>query len=308
MQEKTGPKDVLLHILSIIFLYVAVGTFINLVFQYLNIKMPDPLEYVDYSYDSVRWIISVLIIVFPAYLWSVWFLNRSYNSLPERRELKSRKWLIYITLSLAGLLIVGDLVALVYQFLRGEFTLRFFLKVLTVLLSASAVFIYYLWDVKRTSGDAVAWYINPLKWISIIVVALSLIYGFVLVGSPNSQRAFRFDDQRVQDLSIIQNSIVFNYFQAKRKLPESLSEIPDGITIVSLPKDPETKAEYEYRKIGNLQYELCAIFSKPSRGEVNRAAKPTYLPQGALDENWQHGEGRTCFNRTIDPTRILQKQ
>src|SRR3989344_1827288 len=96
---KAGPKDVFLHILSVVALYVAVGSFVALVFQYINLWIPDPLEagyiYILSIYDSIRWSIAILIIVFPVYVWSIWFLNRGYASFPERREMKSRKWLIY---------------------------------------------------------------------------------------------------------------------------------------------------------------------------------------------------------------------
>ncbi len=305
-EQKTGPKDVLLHILSIIFLYVAVASFINLVLMYLDVKMPDPLQDTFYIYDSIRWILAVLVIVFPAYLWSVWFLDRSYKSLPERRELRSRKWLVYITLCLAALLMIGDLIALVYELLRGEFTTRFLLKVLTVLLAAGAVFIYYLWDVRRSSDETKKWPVKLASYGSIAIVIIALVLGFILVGSPSEERAYRFDDQRVSDLSQIQNDIINNYWITKRKLPEMLSQIPNGINVVSIPVDPETSAEYEYRVTAPLSFELCATFSKPSRQNISTAVKPAPLGPYS-DENWQHGAGRICFERNIDPARFPSK-
>jgi len=310
---KAGPKDVFLHILSVVALYVAVGSFVALVFQYINLWIPDPLEagyiYILSIYDSIRWSIAILIIVFPVYVWSIWFLNRGYASFPERREMKSRKWLIYFTLFAAALIIIGDLVALVYNLLRGEFTSRFLLKVFIVLLVAGSVFIYYLWEVRRRSGLAKPWHIQAVTYISILAVALSIVGGFFVVGSPTEERAYRFDDERVRDLQMIQGEIL-NFWKAKERLPENLSELKDEFSGFAPPPDPETGASYVYQKTANLKFELCANFNRPNREPGTPGAKPAMLleppfPYPGTDgtDNWQHETGEICFSRTIDPER-----
>ena len=51
---------------------------------------------------------------------------------------------------MTALIIIGDLVGLVYGLLGGlELTLRFILKVLTVLFITGSVFWYYLWDIRK---------------------------------------------------------------------------------------------------------------------------------------------------------------
>src|SRR5438132_4874360 len=45
------------------------------------------------------------------------------------------KWLIYLTLFVAALIIIGDLVSLIYNFLGGDVTIKFVLKALSVLRS-----------------------------------------------------------------------------------------------------------------------------------------------------------------------------
>ncbi len=306
MEQKTGPKDIFLHLLSIITLYVAVGSFISLIFQYVNVLLPDPLEsnyyYISGVYSSIRWAISILIVVFPVYTWSVWFLNRGYAKVPEKREMKSRRWLIYFTVFLAALIMIGDLVALVYNLLQGEFTTRFLLKVLAVLLTAAAVFIYYLWDVRKSGAEPRPWFMTAITWGSIVAVAVSIVGGFFIVGSPALERAYRFDDERVSDLQNIQEQVV-NFWQAKQKLPQNLSELKNSITGFIPPKDPENQAEYIYEKTGNLNFKLCANFSKPSRGgENSRIMTKSAYPAGPYGtENWDHDQGRVCFERTIDP-------
>src|SRR3989344_6217490 len=133
----------------------------------------------------------------------------------------------------------------------------------------------------------------------IAVVAVAIIAGFFIVGSPFEERIRRFDDRRVSDLQNIQSEII-NYWVSKEALPRALSDIRDDIRGIVIPKDPETGAEYEYAVRGNLAFALCATFSRRSETTDSSTPKPA-LDQYYRGENWEHGEGRVCFERTIDP-------
>ncbi len=150
---KGGPKDVFLHLLAIITLYVSAGAFLSLIFQYINVLIPDPIaggfRGLSGAYSAIRWSIAILIVVFPVYLWASWFLNKGYQAQPFRRNSKVRRWLIYFTLFVAALIIIGDLVSLIFNLLGGELTVRFLLKVLVVGFVAGSVFGYYFWELKR---------------------------------------------------------------------------------------------------------------------------------------------------------------
>lgn len=155
-EQKTSPKDVFLHLLAIIMLYVSAAEFLVLVFQYINLTFPDVLEMGNYyyggenpAYGYIRWAVSTLIVVFPTYIITSRFLNKAYDAEPGKRNLRIRKWLIYFTLFVAALAIIGDLVTLVYTFLNGEFTMRFVLKVLAVFFVAGSIFYYYLSDLRQ---------------------------------------------------------------------------------------------------------------------------------------------------------------
>lgn len=153
LREKSSPKDVFLHLLAIISLYVSAGSFVALLFQYINISFPDLLQQGDYylrsAYSSIRWAIATLIVVFPVYIFTNWLLGKDYAKNPSHRDLRVRKWLIYLTLFAAALFIIGDLIALIYNFLEGELTVRFFLKIAVVFLVAGAIFWYYLMDIRK---------------------------------------------------------------------------------------------------------------------------------------------------------------
>ena len=149
MELKTGPRDVFLHLLATITLYATAVSLLTLLFQYINLALPDVLDYAAGAYSTIRLSISTLIIVFPAFVLTSWYLNKMYVAVPERRAWRFRKWLIYFTLFIAALVVIGDLVTLVYNFLQGDMTLRFGVKVLAVLLVSGNIFIYYFWDLRR---------------------------------------------------------------------------------------------------------------------------------------------------------------
>ena len=153
-RQKTSPKDFFLHLLAIATLYASAINFGTLIFQYINIAFPDPLSYSDYwtvqgTHSAIRWSIASLIIIFPLFIFTSWYLNKGYATTPYKRNLRIRRWLIYFTLFATALVIIGDLVTLVYNLLEGEFTIRFILKVLTVGFIAGSVFFYYFQDVRK---------------------------------------------------------------------------------------------------------------------------------------------------------------
>ena len=165
---KSTPKDVFTHLLSIVALYISAINFIVLLFQYINLSFPDPLEGFYYGgvAGTIRWAMASLIIVYPVYIFVTRFLNQEYREEPEKRELKIRKWLVHLTLFVAAVTIISDLVTLVYNFLGGELGARFLLKVAVVLLVSGIVFLYYLKDLRGT------WKKGQLK---ILVWAVSAI-------------------------------------------------------------------------------------------------------------------------------------
>lgn len=299
--SKSGPKDVFTHLLAIVTLYISAVSFGALIFQYIDRFFPDPL--VDlYAYPSgaIRWAIASLVVVFPVYVWLSWTLRRDEVRNPEKRELKIRKWLLYFTLFAASAVIIGDLIMLIYNFLGGDLSARFVLKILAVLFVALVVFGYYLWNLKSeqmaVSDPRMRWFVFFVA----AVVAAATIGGFFMVGSPFQERMRRFDQRRIEDLQNIQWQVV-SYWQRKDKLPENLDQLRDDISGFVSPRDPETNESYEYRKTDGLSFELCATFLKASAEEKSYPylVEPSGMPLRGQG-NWVHAEGRACFGRTID--------
>ena len=55
----------------------------------------------------------------------------------------------------------------------------------------------------------------------VLVVLAAVVYGFILVGSPASQRVLRFDERRVSDLQSISFALD-SYWLRNEQLPEYL--------------------------------------------------------------------------------------
>ncbi|MFA7286644.1 MAG: DUF5671 domain-containing protein [Patescibacteria group bacterium] len=296
--NKSTPRDVFAHLFAVIMLMVSVGSIIALAFQFINVYFPDQIDF----YASRRAIgstihgaIAALIIAWPVYVYLLWFLGKEEQADPEKREIRVRKWLFTFTLFVAALTIVIDLITLIRNFLGGELSVRFGLKVLAVLVVAGVVFFYYLWDLRREASvkNRVA---KPLALVTSLLVIAGIVGGFFLAGSPATQRAWKFDDQRVSDLEQIQVQIL-NHWIGKQALPTKLEELTDSVSGFIAPVDPETGAGYEYVVTNALQFDLCATFALPSPDIANEATARVL----GIDYKWNHGAGRTCFTRTIDP-------
>jgi hypothetical protein len=299
---RSTPKDVFLHLFNIFTFYLSVIGFITLYIQYINALFPDALNYYYNSIaGSVRWASSILFVSVPAYIFTAWLLGRDINEVPEKRDLKLRKWLLYFTLFLSAITIIIDLMIFVYNFLNGELTIRFFLKVLVVLMVAGAVFGYYMWDLKR--GNAKTNMPRNLAISVSVLVLVSIVLGFFVVGTPMDQRRRRMDDQRISDLQMIQGQVI-DYWVRKGALPAKLENLQDNISGFIVPTDPESKVQYEYIVDTNLKFELCAVFAMANNDKDSTSFKTRamiYSPYDSFQQNWQHDKGRTCFSRTIDP-------
>ena len=161
---------------------MSVVSFLVLLFQYVNVLLPDPLgPSLQGVYDGIRLASSILLVSFGVFLLLSWLLEEDLRAQPAKRELRVRKWLVHFTLFLAALTIIVDLITLLNRFYGGEITARFLLKTLAVLLVAGTTFGYYLWDLRRGSAPAAI----PRRFArgAAVVVVASIVAGFFIGGS-----------------------------------------------------------------------------------------------------------------------------
>lgn len=319
--QKLSPKYFFLSLGVLVTLIATVTSFLNLVFQTLNHQFPDVLNavynygYNTYNFESARAALATLIIIFPAYLIITYAWRRAGRRDLGRIDEIIKKWMLYLIIFLAGVVVIVDLITLVRYFVAGEITTRFILKVAVTLLIAGKVGFYYLLELRNKT----TWHgFNVHVWgnvkFTILVLAL-IIWSFSVIGTPNEQRAWRLDERRTQDLQSIQWQVI-NFWQQKEIIPESLDELKDPISSYMLPFDPEFQKGrvYEYRKTGDMSFELCATFtadmpqgwqegyggSRPFLGNYAEDAAMSY-PYPGTSDSWDHDAGRVCFARTIDP-------
>lgn len=321
-KPKMSPRFFFISLGLLVTLITSVVSVLNLIFETLDKKFPDVLNssytygYSTYDYNGIRTALATLIIFFPVFIVVSYFWKKIDSKGLGKIDEILKKWMIYIILFLSSLVIVIDLVTLVRYFVSGEITTRFVLKVLSALFVAFVVGFYYVLILRHKGSKK----INSLfASVGALFVLFSIIWSFSIIGSPKEQRNLRLDDRRVSDLQNIQWQVI-SYWQQKEQLPESLSDLNNPISGVSLPVDPEFESlrSYEYAKIAdgnNVSFELCATFSLPmpkgwSEYKGNGIYPVSYDREmavsttpafGGVNDSWDHEEGRTCFTRTIDP-------
>ncbi|OGH88542.1 MAG: hypothetical protein A2537_00185 [Candidatus Magasanikbacteria bacterium RIFOXYD2_FULL_36_9] len=296
---KSTPKDVFLHLFNILTFYLSVIGFITLFIQYVNALFPDSLDYYLVGIgETVRISSSIILIAVPAFLLTAWLLAKDLVLEPLKRDLKLRKWLVYFTLFVSAVTIIIDLITFVYNFLSGEITTRFFLKILVVLIIASAVFGYYMWDLKRK--ELVSKIPKILAIILFIAMVSSVVAGFFIIGTPFEQRNRRFDEQRIQNLQTIQSQII-NYYTQKGTVPLEMKMLNDSISGFVVPVDPKNGQNFEYSMLTKNKFELCATFDSANDNLKQVGSQQYVTPYDSFNQNWYHKAQRTCFTREIDP-------
>lgn len=307
MQNKITAKDFFLQLGAIAAFYACIIALITLLFEVINYAYPSITNAYQYYLPSISLQVATLMVAFPLFIFISWTLQKSYAAEPSLRDAPVRKWLAFVTLFIAGAVVAGNLITLIYMYLDGrELTAGFLLKVLVLLLIAGGVFAYYLREIKNiiSPKERSVW-----RVVAGLVALVSIVLGFMVIGSPAAQREYRLDMQRTSHLQDAQWQIV-TYWQQKGTLPATLDELRDPIRSTMIPVDPATGEAYEYTPTGPLSFDLCATFSRESRnakrpiGSSSTYPMPirdVYHPGGPEGDNWQHGAGRECFSRTIDP-------
>ncbi len=152
-----SAREAFMYLVLFTTLYLSTFNLGRLIFQFINLGFPDAAmayDFVDSVRQAIRFSVASLVIAFPIFMYLSLLIERSIKRNPSKRASKVRKWLTYTTLFVAAGVIIGDLTALVYNFLGGELSLRFGLKVLTVAAIAGGIFGYYLWDLRKEETES----------------------------------------------------------------------------------------------------------------------------------------------------------
>lgn len=294
--ENNTAKNFALQLGSLLCLYLSLSFLLVLLFGIINILFPDAAtDYwrVEEAHGNVRLGIAMVIVFFPTYL----ILTRLVNNI-RRKETKGlylglTKWLIYLSLLVGGVVVLGDLVAIIMSFLEGEVTMRFILKAAAVFVVIGAALYYYILDAKNYW---VTYEKKSVLFASIVsvLVLTSIVYGFTHIDTPQEVRDQKLDEIQITDLQSIQWQIQDYYNINDDKLPDSLAQLPNASAA------PEERPAYTY-EITDAGFKLCATFAAEST--ENDMMNPSFVDEKALiknPDNWQHEGGEVCFERIVN--------
>jgi hypothetical protein len=243
--------------------------------------------------DVLRWSTAGAVTALPIFLWMNHMVGRSLMRDPEKRASGVRRWLTYLTLFVAALVLIGNFSTVVSNLLAGGLSLRFMLKSLVVFAIAGLVFGHYLLGLRREEAEADA---RPraADWLGRVGVGaavVAILAGLFTGGAPHDARLRQLDERRLNDLLEIDRNV--NLFHGSRRvLPASLDQLDlAGIGAPSL-TDPVTGARYGYVIVDSITYRVSATF----------ATADTLRPSGeSIARSWRHGAGRQWFTRTVTP-------
>ncbi|OHA99875.1 MAG: hypothetical protein A3H52_02645 [Candidatus Zambryskibacteria bacterium RIFCSPLOWO2_02_FULL_39_26] len=286
--QRNRTKDFFLDVAATVALYTLVISLLNLLFTVINRAYPKiGNSYQYFGSQSISWPVAILVILFPIFIYLMWYIGRNMNE--ERKNSGIHKFLTYLTVFIAGAVVAGDLVTVLYYFIDGqELTAGFLLKVLAIIVVVGSVFMYYISDIK---GKLTGTSRNFWRSFAFIVAIGSIVWGFSVLGSPRTQRLYKYDDQKISDLANIKGAVE-NHYTISGALPTALDSLDLNYYFSKV--DSQTQKSYEYKKISDLKYELCAEFNKAS----DKALSQVYMYGNV---SWNHQAGRYCFTQTINP-------
>jgi hypothetical protein len=150
-----SSREAFMYVVMFTTLVVSAYSLGNLVFELINRALPDPAQptFGISTLQAIRWSLASVIVAFPVFLYVAWVIERDVRAHPIKRASRIRKRLTYVTLFIASCVLIGDVITVVYNFLGGELTLRFLLKVVTVAAIAGSVFGYYLRDLRAGESE-----------------------------------------------------------------------------------------------------------------------------------------------------------
>lgn len=119
--------------------------------------VPDAAAY-DYRQinlrDQISWQAATVIVAFPIFAFVHYLIRKQLALRPDMYESAVRKWLTYIALVFAALVVLTDGVWFTNALLRGEITVRFILDSIVLLVLGGGVFAYYLATINPPEAGA----------------------------------------------------------------------------------------------------------------------------------------------------------
>ncbi len=296
--KNNSAKFAFLYLLSLValgFVSVNVG---QIIFQLINKYIVDILSQNNaaFSSDILKFAIASLVIATPTYYFCNKFIYGSLYKGELDKESGVRKWLTYLIIFIAFLVMIGSLIAILVNFLNGALTTQIILKSLTTLVISGIVFSFYFYDIRREkTADYKDKIIKIYFFASLAVIVLTFVASLFIVESPQVARNRQIDQRVLSNFNELDNNLS-NYYQIYKKLPADFSALKAEYKYISddLLKNPKTQEMFTYQVKGDREYELCATFLTDASANIQNKDMAYYY-----DTRWPHGIGYQCLTQKV---------
>jgi len=283
----------MLSLVSLIFMAISSGM---IIFQIINKNILDVIDNYrsNFSSEQLKFAISALLISAPIYFITMRQIFKNLISGALEKDSEIRKWLTYFVLLVASCVMIGWLIGTVNSFLDGELTTKFILKALTAIGISASVFSFYLYDIKREKvegkKDGV---MQAFFYASLIAVIAIFSFALFTVESPNETRNRKLDETILNKFDEIDNAMS-EYYNENKNLPENLDELVLEFTYIKEDNlvDSIAKKKFEYKKVSEDSYELCAEFRMSNEND-NQEKYNSYK------DRWPHDSGYQCLKQKV---------
>lgn len=283
----------LVSFLSLLFVATGLGA---ILYQIINKTFPDTLNTYPYlnlfTQGAVKFGLASIIIATPIYFILSFFINKYLFKGKILENSTVRKWTTYIILFIASMVVLVDFISLVYNWLGGDATARFILKILVVLFIAGSIFGYYFWDMRKKNVAGKRYFGNKIAGAFSFIVIIAVFAGALfIIDSPAETRNKKTDSEITASMQNYTYSIE-DYYSENGLLPANLLVLKnDAFSVTSQHTDA-----ISYKATGRFSYQLCADFKTST---MQDPADP-YNEFGFSNEKWKHEKGLKCFDQNID--------
>jgi hypothetical protein len=146
-QSAENARDAFYYLLNFItlgFWTVALG---QIFYRLIEYWFPDPASAATYTVslrDDLAWQVATVIVAFPVFLYLHSLIQRELRSRTDLYYSGIRRWLTYLALVIAAIVVLTDAAWVIEALIRGDVTLRFILDSLVLLVIGGGIFVYYL--------------------------------------------------------------------------------------------------------------------------------------------------------------------
>jgi len=299
MQQHHSLALLTIQLGSLISLYISITFFLVLTFGLINLWFPYDLAYsyeTTASQDQIRLGIAMVAIFFPAFILATRVSQqmRRRSTAPELSL--AVRIVIYLSLLVGVLTILGTTATTFYTYLNGELTVRFLCKVLVIALVTGSALVYFTLDLRHywLTNERYSWLFAGLVSATVLGVIVTAI---TFIETPQQSQARELDARQIETLSTIEYWVM-DHYNTFGRFPETLRsiELQYGVDIETM---PSSRSPLEYRAT-DQSFTLCAEFATVTADELPRphANNTKFLNVG----NWNHSVGWHCFERTVATT------